>query len=116
MEIALMVIGAVLSFGGSVVANRMFYGKIEKSRAEREAQRAYNKLTNRLVDTAISDINHPLYLLPLEISDRVEDLRYALADVNKQFDLDALVHKAIEQATELRKQQQQKYGQRANQP
>lgn len=110
MEILLFVAGAVLSFGGSVVANLMFYGKIEKSRAKKETQRAYNKLMNRLVHTTISDINHPLHLLPVEIADRVEDLRYALADVNEKFDLVALVQKAIGQAVDLRKQQEQQYG------
>ena len=80
-----LVAGALVSFAGSIVANLFFYGKMEKSRARREAERAYNKLTTRLVHTTISDINHPLHLLPVDIADRVEDLRFALADVNPAF-------------------------------
>ena len=83
----------------------MFYGKVEKLRAEREAQRAYNKLVNRLLHTTVEDINHPLRLLPLEIADRIEDLRFALEDVNRAFDCQALVRKAIEQAAQIRTSQ-----------
>ncbi len=96
-------IGCMLGFAGSVVANLLFYGKVERKRAERESHRAYNKLMNRLVHTTISDINHPLHLLPLEISDRVEDLRFALGDVNPKFEYLPLVQKAILQAADLRK-------------
>jgi hypothetical protein len=88
----------------------MFYGKVEKRRAEREAKRAYNKLMTRLVHTTISDITHPLHLLPLEISDRVEDLRFALQDVNPKFRYIELVQKAILQAADLRKNQQEQHG------
>jgi hypothetical protein len=104
-----LVAGAAISFGGSVYANRLFYGKVEKSRAEREAKRAYNKLTSRLIHTTITDLNHPLHILPVEISDRMEDLRYAIADVNPKFDYLVQVRAAIEQAVALRKQQQEKY-------
>jgi hypothetical protein len=101
-----IIFGAAISFAGSVVANHLYLGKVAKKRAQREAERAYSKLTNRLMFTSISDINHPLHLLPLEIGDRVDDLKFALADVNPAFDYVALVHKAIEQAVELRRQQE----------
>jgi hypothetical protein len=104
-----LIAGAVISFAGSVVANLLFYGKMEKTRARRETERAYNKLTTRLLHTTISDINHPLHLLPVDIADRVEDLRFALADVNPAFDHQSLVQKAIQQAADLRKQQVDKY-------
>jgi len=105
-----MVFGAVISFAGSVYANRLFYGKVEKSRAEREAKRAYNKLMNVLMHTTIADLNHPLHLLPVEIADRMEDLRYAVEDVNPKFDHLIQVHAAIDQAVALRNQKQDKYG------
>jgi hypothetical protein len=104
-----LIAGAVISFIGSVVANVLFYGKMEKKRARREAERAYNKLTTRLLHTTISDLNHPLHLLPVDIADRVEDLRFALADVNRAFDHLSLVQKAIQQAADLRKKQGDKY-------
>ena len=103
-------VGAVLSLVGSFWANYWFHGRVEKKRAEREAKRAYNNLMNRLVHTTISDINHPLHLLPVEISDRVEDLKFALQDVNSKFDYLELVNKAILQAVDLRKQQEKKHG------
>jgi len=109
-----LLFGSLVGFAGSVVANLMFYGKVEKKRAARESQRAYNKLMNRLVHTTISDINHPLHLLPLEISDRVEDLRFALEDVNPKFEYVALVQKAIVQAADLRKKQQQQHRQQGS--
>ncbi len=105
-----LLIGTLVGFAGSIVANLMFYGKVEKRRAEREAKRAYNKLMTRLVHTTISDITHPLHLLPLEISDRVEDLRFALQDVNPKFRYIELVQKAILQAADLRKNQQEQHG------
>lgn len=98
--------GAAVSFAGSVVANHLYLGKVAKKRAQREAERAYSKLTNRLMFTSISDINHPLHLLPLEIADRVDDLKFAVADVNPAFDYVALVQKAIEQSMALRRQQE----------
>jgi hypothetical protein len=104
-DIFLLLLGSLLSFLGSIVANRLFFGKIERKRAAREAQRAYNRLVSRLLHTTVADINQPLELLPLEISDRVEDLKFALEDVNAKFEHVQLVHKAIEQATELRKKQ-----------
>ncbi len=104
-----LVAGALISLIGSIVANLLFYGKMEKSRARREAERAYNKLTTRLLHTTISDINHPLHLLPVDIADRVEDLRFAVADVNPAFQYLPLVQKAIQQAAELWKQQEAKY-------
>jgi len=104
-----LVAGALISLIGSIVANLLFYGKMEKSRARREAERAYNKLATRLIHTTISDINHPLHLLPVDIADRVEDLKFALADVNPAFQYLPLVHEAIQQATELRKQQEAKF-------
>ena len=110
--IFLTVVGAAVSFVGSIWANRMFYGKVEKSRAEREAKRAYAKLMNVLMHTEATDLNHPLHLLPVEIADRVEDLKFAIADVNPQFDHMKQVQAAIDQAAELRKQQQEKYGTR----
>jgi hypothetical protein len=104
-------VGAVLSLLGSFWANYWFHGRVEKRRAEREAKRAYNKLMMRLVHTTITDINHPLHLLPMEISDRVEDLKFALHDVNPKFDYLELVSKAILQSADLRKQQEEKYKQ-----
>jgi hypothetical protein len=98
--------GTVVGFAGSVVANRMFFGKMEKKQAQRAAQRAYNKLMHRLVHTSITDISNPLEILPVEIADRVEDLRFALEDVNRRFDHATLVQQAIVQAVELRKQQE----------
>lgn len=106
-----LVTGAVISFGGSVVANLMFYGKMQKSRAQREAQRAYSKLTTRLIHTTISDMNPPVHHLPVDIADRVDDLKYALADVNPKFDYMVQVNNAINQAAELRKQLMDKYPQ-----
>jgi hypothetical protein len=105
-----LLFGSLVGFAGSVVANLLFYGRVEKKRAAREAQRAYNKLMTRLVHTSISDIHHPLHLLPLEISDRVEDLRFALEDVNPKFEYVALVQKAILQSADLRKKQQEQFG------
>ena len=103
------VAGAIISFVGSVVANYFFYGKVEKSRAQREAKRAYNKLMNTLMHTTITDLNYPLHLLPVEIADRMEDLRFAIADVNPKFNYIKQVQAAIEQAADLRKQQMDKY-------
>lgn len=105
-------VGAVLSLVGSFLANYWFHGKVEKRRAEREAKRAYNRLMTRLVHTTISDITHPLHLMPLEISDRVEDLKFALQDVNPKFDYLELARKAILQAADLRKQQEEKHQQK----
>jgi hypothetical protein len=82
---------------------------MEKSRARREVTRAYNKLTTRFVNTTISDTNHPLHFLPVDIADRMEDLRFALADVNPALDHISLVQKAIKQAADLRKKQGEKY-------
>lgn len=104
-----LVAGAMISFGGSVWANYLFYGKVAKSRAQREAKRAYNNLTTRLLHTTITDVNHPLHLLPVDIADRIEDLRFAIADVNPKFDYMKQVQAAIDQAARLRKQQQDKY-------
>ena len=101
--------GSVISILASFWANYAFFGKMEKSRAAREAGRAYNKLTSRLIHTTITDVNPPLHVLPVEISDRIEDLRFAIADVNPKFDYLVLANKAIKQAAELRKQQQEKY-------
>jgi hypothetical protein len=103
-------VGAILSLVGSFWANYWFHGRVERRRAEREAKRAYNNLMNRLVHTSIADINHPVHLMPLEISDRIEDLRFSLHDVNPKFDYLELVSKAILQAADLRKQQEEKYG------
>jgi hypothetical protein len=104
-------VGAVLSLVGSFLANYWFHGKVEQRRAEREAKRAYNKLMTRLVHTTISDITNPMHLLPVEVSDRVEDLRFALQDVEPKFDYLELVRKAILQAADLRKQQEDKHRQ-----
>ena len=102
----LMLLGAVISFAGSVYANHLYFGKIEKSRATREAKRAYNKLMNVLMHTTLTDLSHPLHLLPVEIADCMEDLRYAIEDVNPEFDYQKQVQAPIEQAVALRKQQQ----------
>ena len=99
--------GTFISLATSFAANWWFFGKVESKRADRETQRAYNKLTNRLVHTSISDIGHPLHLMPIDIADRVEDLRFTLRDVNSQFDLQALVQQAILQAADLRKKQEE---------
>jgi hypothetical protein len=104
-----LVTGAVISFGGSVVANYLFYGRMEKSRAEREVKRAYNRLTTRLIHTTITDLDHPLHLLPVEIADRMEDLKFALEDFNPKFDYMKQAQGAINQAVDLRKKQQDKY-------
>ncbi len=109
-------VGAVLSLVGSFLANYWFHGRVEKRRAEREAKRAYNNLMNRLVHTTIADINHPLHLMPVEISDRIEDLVFALHDVNPKFEHIELVKQAILQAADLRKQQEEKYKQPPNEP
>jgi hypothetical protein len=103
-------VGAVVSFAGSVVANYLFYGKVAKKRAARESQRAYNKLMNRLVRTTITDISDPLHIMPTDIADRIEDLRYTLRDVNDKFELNTLVGQAIQQAANLRKNQQEQHG------
>ena len=63
-----IIFGAAVSFAGSVVANHLYLGKVAKKRAHREAERAYNRLTDRLLRTTVSDINDPLHLLPLEIA------------------------------------------------
>ena len=102
--------GTFISIATSFVANWWFFGKVERKRAARETLRAYNKLVNRLVHTGISDITHPLHLMPIDISDRIEDLRFTLQDVNPRFDLQALVRQAIRQAADLRKKQQEVYG------
>jgi len=109
-------VGAVLSLVGSFWANYWFHGRVEKRRAEREAKRAYNNLMNRLVHTTIADINHPLHLMPVEISDRIEDLKFALHDVNPKFDHIGLVKQAILQAADVRKQQEEKYNQPPKEP
>lgn len=102
-----ILLGTLASLGASFVANWWFFGKIEKKRATRETWRAYNKLMNRLVYTSITDITHPLHLMPLDISDRIEDLRFTLRDVNSGFDLPTLVQQAIRQSAELRKKQEE---------
>ena len=111
-----LLVGSLVGFAGSVVANFLFYGTVEKGRAQRETQRAYNKLMTRLVHTTISDISHPLHLLPLEISDRVEDLKFALEDVNPKFQYVPLVQKAILQAADLRKMQEEQNKGQTKQP
>jgi len=103
--------GTFTSLAISLLANWWFFGKMEKKRAARETQRAYNKLMNRLVHTSIADIRHPLHLMPIDISDRIEDLRFTLWDVNPQFDLQMLVQKAIRQSADLRKKREELYGQ-----
>jgi hypothetical protein len=57
-------------------------------------------------DIFIDDINHPLHLLPVDIADCVEDLRFAMVDVNPKFDHVKTVQQAIKQAADLRKQAQ----------
>jgi hypothetical protein len=42
----------------------------------------------------------------VDISDRIEDLRFTLRDVNPEFSLQTLVQQAIRQSAELRKQQE----------
>jgi hypothetical protein len=64
---------------------------------------------NVLMHTTITDLNHPLHLLPVEIADRMEDLKYAVEDYNPKFDYLKQVQAAIEQAAALRKEQEQKY-------
>jgi hypothetical protein len=103
--------GVLISFAGSVVANYLFFGKVEKSRAMRESKRAYNKLVSRLLHTTITEINDPLHILPVEIADRMEDLKFAIADFNPKFDYLIQVRAAIKQAAEQRKQQLEKYPQ-----
>jgi|SRR5271163_2439213 len=102
-------VGAVVSLGGSFLANLWFFGKTEKKRAKRETLRAYKKLLNRLVQTSITDIQNPLHVMPVDISDRIEDLRFTLRDVNPEFSLQALVQQAIHQSAELRKKQDALY-------
>jgi hypothetical protein len=101
--------GTFTSLAISFVANWWFFGKVEKERAARETQRAYNKLMNRLVHTSIADIAHPLHLMPIDISDRIEDLKFTLRDVNPRFNLQTLVQQAIRQAADLRKEQEERY-------
>ena len=105
-----ILLGTVASLVTSFIANWWFFGKVEKKRAERETWRAYNKLMNRLVHTGITDITHPLHLMPVDISDRIDDLRFTLRDVNPKFDLKTLVQQAIYQSAELRKKQEDLYG------
>jgi hypothetical protein len=109
-------VGAVVSFVGSVIANFLFYGRMEQSRARRESERAYNKLVVRLLHTTISDINHPFHFLPVDIADRVEDLKFALADVNPKFQYMPLVQKAIAQSAELRKKQEKLQAEQCTSP
>jgi hypothetical protein len=99
-------LGGVLSLGGSFLANLWFFGRVEKKRAKRETWRAYNKLLNRLVQISIVDIQNPLHVMPVDISDRIEDLRSTLRDVNPEFSLQNLVQQAIHQSAELRKKQE----------
>jgi hypothetical protein len=96
--------GALVSLVGSFWANHWYHGKIEKKRATRESQRAYNKLVTRLLHTNIEDITDPLRRMPVEIADRIEDLKYAMHDVNPQFDHLAMVKQAILQSADQRKQ------------
>jgi hypothetical protein len=84
----------------------MVFGRVEKKRAKRETLRAYKKLLNRLVQVSITDIQNPLHVMPVDISDRIEDLRFTLRDVNPEFSLQALVQQAIHQSAELRKKQE----------
>jgi hypothetical protein len=100
-------LGALVSLGGSLLANLWFFGRVETKRAKRETWRAYNKLLNRLVQTSITDIQNPLHVMPVDISDRIEDLRFTLRDVNPEFNLQALVQQAIHQSAELRKKQEE---------
>jgi hypothetical protein len=100
--------GTLTSLGASFAADWWFFGKVEKKRAAQETWRAYNKLMNRLVHTSITDIGHPLHLMPIDISDRIEDLRFTLRYVNPQFSLKALVEQAIQQSADLRKKQRKK--------
>jgi hypothetical protein len=101
-----LAVGAIVSLGGSFLANLYFFGKVEKKRAKLETWRAYNKLLNRLVQTSITDIHNPLHVFPVDISDRIEDLKFTLRDVNPEFSLQTLVQQAIRQSAELRKKQE----------
>jgi hypothetical protein len=92
-----ILIGAIVSFGGSVCANYIFINRRAK---DIEVQRAYNRLVDYIVriDTPLD----PTGLLPLPIAERCDDLRFALRLKNKAFDPKALVQEAIQQAVELR--------------
>jgi hypothetical protein len=80
-----------------------------RSQDTNRAGREYASHSAAAGHDSIADINHPLHLMPVETSDRIEDLKFALHDVNLKFDHIELVKQAILQAADLRKQQEEKY-------
>jgi hypothetical protein len=100
----LLLLGAVISFAGSLFANYLFIGR---PRMALEVQRAYSKLVAKLV--RLDSVPSNLDLLPLDISDRVTDLHIALREYNEEFKFDKLVTTAIKQAAERRKEWDEKH-------
>jgi hypothetical protein len=93
-----IVLGAIISFAGSVYANYLFINKRAK---DYEAQKAFNRLVDAMVrlDTPID----PHGLLPLAIADRADDFRFALRMKNPKYDTELFVQKAVEQSAEIRR-------------
>ena len=94
-----IVIGAVVSFLGSVWANYLFINKRAK---DIEVQRAYNRLVDYIV--RLDSVPDPNGLLPLPIAERCDDLRFALRLKNEKFSAETLIEKAIQQAADTRKE------------
>jgi len=100
-----IIIGAAVSFLGSVWANYLFMNKRAK---DIEVQRAYNRLVDYIVRLDV--LPDPNGFLPLPIAERCDDLRFALRLKSEKFDTTALINKAIEQAAEVRKEIERKKG------
>lgn len=84
-----IVLGSVISFLTSLLANYVF---IERRLKVLRVQTAYSKLVDLLVRLkALPDSGE---MLPLEIADRVTDLRLALTLHNEHFDEQELVQRA----------------------
>ena len=93
-----MVLGSVISFLTSLLANYVF---IERRLKALMVQAAYDKLVDLLV--RLKTLPDAREMLPLEIADRVTDLRLALTLHNEHFDEQQLVERAINQAAEVRR-------------
>jgi hypothetical protein len=94
-----IMIGATISFAGSVYANYLF---VDKRLKNIEVQKAYNRLVDAVV--RLEKPPDPTGLLPLELADRADDLRFALRLKNEKFHAEVLIQKAIKQAADILKQ------------
>ena len=98
-----IVLGAIVSFAGSVWANYLFMNKKAK---DYEAGRAYNRFVDAVV--RLETVPDPAGLLPLELADRAGDLRYAIRYKNPKLNPEPIIQNGIKQAATIRKEMEDK--------